>query len=140
MDNISDPLQRAIHIGGDMSSLDLTDMLQWTNHCEFSDPRDRVYAILSTIRSSESTIRLKPDYSQTARKVFQDVILRNLTKTGRLNLLAWCEMRGVLGKGPTWVLDFSAPKDSTQLVNLNSCWMSKAQAEYAGGGTLFSEN
>ena len=123
-----------------MFSLELTDMLQWTNDCEFSDPRDRIYAILSTIRSPESMIRLKPDYSQTASQVFQDVILRNLTKTGRLNILAWCEMRGVLGEGPTWVPDFSAPKDSTQLVNLNSCWMSKVQAEYAGGGTLFSEN
>ena len=111
-------------------------MLQWTNRCEFSDPRERIYPILSTIRSSESMIGLKPDYSQTARQVFQHVILRNLTKMGRLNFLACCEMRGVLGEGPTWVPDFSAPKDSIQLVNLKSCWMSKAQAEYAGGGIL----
>ena len=117
-----------------MFSLDVTDMLQWTNLYEFSDPRDRIYAILSTIRSSEDMIGLKPDYSQTARQVFQDVILCNLTKMGKPNLLACCEMQGVLGEGPTWVPEFYAPTDSIQQVNHRSCWMSKRKLSMQAAG------
>ena len=113
----------------------LESMLEQTKDCKFSDPKDRIYALLSLV-SDKVTIGLKPDYSKTACQVFQDVVLRALATRGKLELLTFCKLQGVSEEVPSWVPDFSTPNNCTALQNPFSCWMSKADAHYAGGGIL----
>ncbi|KAL2040278.1 hypothetical protein N7G274_007181 [Stereocaulon virgatum] len=113
----------------------LVDVLEYTKDCEFSDPKDRIYALLNLVRD-EITVDLKPDYSKTATQVFQDVVLRELATHNTLDLLTHCELQGVLEEVPSWVPNFSAPNKSNLLWTSNCCRGSKTDAHYAGEGIL----
>jgi hypothetical protein len=131
----TDSLSSVLNVCDFAKGSSLTYMLKQTKHCEFSDPKDRIYALLSLVRD-EITIDLKPDYSKTACQIFQDVVLRELAKKGTLNLLTCCELQGVLEEVPSWVPDFSTPNNCNALKYACSCWRSEADAHYAGGGIL----
>ena len=77
-------------------------VLDQTKGCECTDPRDRVHTLLNLCPSTEG---LRPDYTQKPRDVFQDTVLRRLTKEKDLDLLDRCQWYENSVTIPTWVPD-----------------------------------
>ena len=103
----------------------LSDLLYNSRHAQCSDERDRVYAI-SNLTSDFS--RFEPDYSKTTKDVFKSVVL-DYTSRGDLTVLSHCEMRGnTLPCLPTWVPDWTTPRDCSVIEFGNACIGTKAQA------------
>lgn len=114
----------------------LDDLLYVTRHCEFSDPRDRIYALLNIVYEGDSAVGLEPNYRQTPHRIFQDVVLRSLRHTGKLDLLGHCEWNTEFAEKPSWVPEFFKSRISNMIPLAKCCWGSKAEAEYAGNGVL----
>jgi len=68
-----------------------------------SDPRDKVFALLSLIRPGEK-IKIEPDYTKSVYEVYQDVMVQFIT-AGGLQLLSTIEMHENLEGVPSWVPD-----------------------------------
>ena len=87
----------------------LNTLLDQTKGCECTDPRDRVYALFNFYPSIEG---VRPDYTQKPREVFQDVVLRLLTKERDLDLLGHCRWYEDSVIIPTWAPDWFKPRPS----------------------------
>ena len=116
----------------------LTTLLNQTKRNLCSDQRDRIYALTNMVRLSESIVGIKPSYSKTTRKLFQDVVLRYLEREWQLHFLASYGKHAGLGLLPTWVPSWTNPNSCTEIwaATTNACSMSKAEAQYAGDGIL----
>jgi hypothetical protein len=69
-----------------------------------SDPRDRVYGVLS-LQERESDMGIIPDYSKMTIEVFKDAVRKFMGVYKRcLNILQECEMTENRA-GPSWVPD-----------------------------------
>lgn len=72
-----------------------------------SDPRDRIYAVLSIFDLSH---RIAPDYNKSYQEVYQDTTLQNFAIENDLGILASCELATKRPpEMPTWVPDWSTP-------------------------------
>jgi len=73
-----------------------------------SDPRDRIYALLSLDEIMED-LAIVPDYSITAEQLYEDVTRKLLDRFWDLEVLTECEMPYGVGNfgGPSWVPDWS---------------------------------
>lgn len=129
------PFERIVNIADSHYSTSLQTILDLTRHSQCTDQRDRIYGLLNLVPDYECVSSLKPDYSQSPRQVFQDVVLRYATQ-GRLDLLSCCEKLGDLAEKPTWVPDWSTPRECSMLFIVKASWLSKAEIQYAGDGTL----
>ena len=75
------------YYSGPLSSM--VNMLQKTKNCQYSDPRDRIFAILNLIHRYDLN-GLEADYSKSTEDVFQSVILNYLSTKGTLDILSQC--------------------------------------------------
>ena len=114
----------------------LLDLLYNTRNCECTDPRDRVYALLKAHHDPLSLLKLKLNYKQKPREIFQDVVLCQLTNTGNLDLLTTCEWRGDETLSPAWVPEWSKPRLCNPIYGFRCGGGSKAKADYLGDGVL----
>ncbi|KAL8845699.1 MAG: hypothetical protein Q9221_009150 [Calogaya cf. arnoldii] len=114
----------------------LEDLVHETYQCECSDPRDRIYALLNIVYQQDSVVGLRPDYTQTPIRTFQDVVLRALSHKGELDLMRHCEWNTDMEGNPSWVPDFSKPGISNRNLIARRCFGSQAEAQYAGNGIL----
>ncbi|KAL8870671.1 MAG: hypothetical protein Q9174_003335 [Haloplaca sp. 1 TL-2023] len=116
------------------------DFLSWTERterCKYSDPRDRIYALLHVIDRAESTVGMKPDYKETPVNIYREVILRDLDRSRELNMLKSCELGNEsLGLKPSWVPDWSTPQASDHTVDGRATFGAKARARHLGDGRL----
>lgn len=99
------------------SSAELTDLLQLGRHCESTDPRDRVFALLGLVVGAEAE-GLVADYGWHVAQVFT-WIARYLAKVGtaadllgNVNMIrnsAWAESLGFRNELqlPSWVPDWT---------------------------------
>lgn len=71
-----------------------------------SDPRDRVYALLSTFKGPAG-IDIKTNYFKTTRQVYTDVFVWYFNFYHTLNILTECEMGEEPRQMPTWIPDWS---------------------------------
>ncbi|CAO2657454.1 Nn.00g035800.m01.CDS01 [Neocucurbitaria sp. VM-36] len=84
-------------------------LIRRTIHLKCSDPRDRVYATMSTRWNEEKQIQIEVNYKKPAGKVYQDYVQHFVTQFKSLRLLAFCEIQNHSGDMPTWVPDWSHP-------------------------------
>ena len=72
--------------------------------CGCSDPRDRIYALLSLLNKEDRGIKIEPDYTKSTGQVYRDLIFRFLEGRGTLELLRYCDLQNDrLAEMPTWV-------------------------------------
>ena len=103
----------------------LSRLLYDTRFAQCSDQRDRVYAILNLTRDFS---RFEPDYSKTTRDVFKSVVLAYISEKD-LTVLGQCEMRGNSEPCvPTWVPDWTTPKECDKMNFARACSETKPQA------------
>ena len=68
----------------------LTLLIQ-TQLCLCTDPRDRIFALLSLLKKSNKDIGIQPDYSKNVRKVYEHAMLQLVTHDKRLDFLIMVE-------------------------------------------------
>ena len=103
----------------------LWDLLYRTRYAQCSDERDRVYAILNL---TSDFSRFEPDYSKSTRDVFKSVVLAYASKKD-LTVLSLCETKeNKETSGPSWVPDWTIPKEYRRLAHVRACSGTAAQA------------
>ena len=119
---------------GPLSSLE--NILRRTRSCQYSDPRDRIYAILNLTYSFDVS-GLEADYPKSTEEVFRSVVSNYLSSRDTLGILSQCEMRTSKAiKVPSWVPDWTVPNECETLLGSKSCWASRAQALFNNEGVL----
>ncbi|KAF8860397.1 HET-domain-containing protein [Acephala macrosclerotiorum] len=116
---------------GNHPTMPLYRLLELTKHSLCSNPRDRVYAILSLAHHSDLT-GIVPDYSKATEAVYKDLVLKNMKKTRQLRLLTFCEIRHSPSdlRLPSWVPDLSIPRKPSQLWYGDASGNSQGEATY----------
>ncbi|KAL9629274.1 MAG: hypothetical protein Q9204_005368 [Flavoplaca sp. TL-2023a] len=127
--NISENISLSWQLCQPKRGLTLEIILQNSRNAKCSDQRDRIYGVLSLVEES-GRLGMKPDYTKTTSQVFQDVMLSSIFRTGDLNLLTCCELQGQRDEIPSWVPNWSIPKQSYTFIVANACLKSAAQAKY----------
>jgi hypothetical protein len=90
----------------------LLSLIKATKYCQCSDPRDRIFALLSLVPNSEKQVGIEPDYTKDVYEVYQDVAIKFTKGFGTLKLLHTVEMHEHLVGVPSWVPDWSTPKST----------------------------
>ncbi len=115
-----------------MGNIGLTDLLmhfERTKHCKCSDPRDRIYALLSFMEQSDRNL-ITPDYRKPVPVVYEEMVRDYILHTTRLEILGLCAPKL---EGPSWVADFSKPKESNLLAEFQTCGSSDCDAKFDDG-------
>jgi hypothetical protein len=119
------------------SSTNLFTLLECTQHSECEDPRDRIYSQLSMLPENVRSI-IEPDYTKSVRQVYMDTMLHISTRNKSLMLLGHCGKRAAKYdlNLPSWVPDWSGPRDVSQFRLHNACGRSKPEMEPNGDSLL----
>jgi len=91
------------HMGGGALTkfLDLAELLFHTRSCKATDPRDKVFAVLSM--ADPEVYEMKPDYRLSLDDTFKTVARCIITKKLSLNVLAGCQNPERDNGLPSWV-------------------------------------
>lgn len=102
-----------------------------------TDPKDRVYALLSLVHKS-GAIDLRPDYTKSVGEVYTDVVIHILERSKSLRLLARCVLDDSATTGiPSWVPNFAVPCGyQLALRDMDAAGTSVAHTRYLGNGVL----
>ncbi|KAF3762911.1 hypothetical protein M406DRAFT_72882 [Cryphonectria parasitica EP155] len=87
------------------------DLLTYSQFCQATEPKDRVYGILGLLRPGLVKVEYELDVQEIYRK-FAQVIIQNNANIRLLNL---CGTKKTLPGLPSWVPDFSARRSSCRL-------------------------
>ena len=123
------------YVAGAFDSLDI--ILENTKFASCSDPRDKIFAVLSLVRKDE-TRGLDPNYAKSAEAVFQDLVMHYTSNIQSLTILSHCELLDDAGgmKLPTWVPDWTVPRLTATSPISASCRNSKPRVRYQDGRVL----
>ncbi|KAL8711719.1 MAG: hypothetical protein Q9220_003890 [cf. Caloplaca sp. 1 TL-2023] len=114
--------------------------LQWaedTEKCRYTDPRDRIYALLNILREVDPIRGLKPNYTQLPYDVFKDVVLRWLDRNRELEFLGSCDSsEDAVSTRPSWVPDWCKPAASNRIIDAGASYGTKAKAQHMDDGLL----
>lgn len=84
----------------------IEQLIDKTKSCICSDPRDKIYALLSLLPASNRT-GIEPDYTNSVYEVYQHATLSIIESSRRLNMLATVESHEHLEGVPSWVPNVS---------------------------------
>ncbi|KAI1179054.1 heterokaryon incompatibility protein-domain-containing protein [Nemania sp. FL0916] len=89
----------------DSSMLKLGNLLSVTRDFGFTDPRDKIYGLIS-IASDAEHLRILPDYTQSVQSVFTITARKIMTESKSLQLLLYCQTLQLDDSLPAWVPDW----------------------------------
>ena len=139
MDHLIQRCVRIIDYQGNLTigyhRLDLVLNLARSASC--SDPRDKIFAVLSLASESEAR-GIDVDYSKPAGAVFRDLVLHFASNLQRLDILTQCELRDDTGvmKLPTWVPNWTVPRVCDTIPISAACRGSEPRVRYQDGRVL----
>lgn len=107
-----------------------------TRNCKYSNPKDRVYAVLSLLESCGEAVDIEPDYTKRTAQVYQDVTLGYINQRKRLNLLSLSGLNKRLSEMPTWVPDLTVVDYPLLLTYGLASGLSDSEVQYRGAGLL----
>ncbi|PTB46402.1 uncharacterized protein TrAFT101_004143 [Trichoderma asperellum] len=81
-------------------------LLIQARHCEATDPRDKIYSMLSLLGTPDKQFSLKPRYEDPVAKVYTDCALALMADSG-CNLLSAVQGGSTIDGLPSWVPDWS---------------------------------
>lgn len=64
---------RQVWVLGDLSYTNLPGIISYIRPCRCSNPQDRIFAVLSFLRSCERDLNITPDYSMSTAELFQEI-------------------------------------------------------------------
>ena len=89
---------------------DLRGLMHVTRHYQCSDPRDRIYALLSLV-PDDLKLDIFPDYSISVQEVFRWYTLKDISRFQEMNILFGCSLQNKDPSLPSWVPNWSAESD-----------------------------
>ncbi|ORY14533.1 heterokaryon incompatibility protein-domain-containing protein [Clohesyomyces aquaticus] len=102
-------------IGSDeIEERSLLSLLQQFRDRQATDPRDKIYALLSLVKHRPGQQILSPDYSLSEIEVFRGATLKCISDTGSLSVLNSTFIRKLRQDLPTWMPDWGAPGEYTR--------------------------
>ena len=116
--------------------LTFQSLMYYTRHCKYTDPKDRVYAILSLLDLSSEAIDIEPDYTKRTDQVYQDMTLRYINQHKRLEILASSGLSERPSKMPTWVPDWTVVDTPWPLPSRLASGDTKPGVQYRGASIL----
>ncbi|KAL7922257.1 heterokaryon incompatibility domain-containing protein [Trichoderma austrokoningii] len=84
----------------------MLNLLIQARRCEATDPRDKIYSMLSLLGKSDKQFGIKPRYEDAVAKVYTDCALA-LMAGGGYNLLSAVQGGSTIEGLPSWVPDWS---------------------------------
>ena len=112
------------------------DAMYNTRHCKYTDPRDRVYAILSLLEGTVDAIGIEPDYTKRTSQIYQYVVLRCIDQHNSLNILSSSGLSERPLEMPTWVPDWTIGNTPFPFQNGLASGQTVAEVRYRGAGIL----
>lgn len=94
----------------------LLELLQDTWQCEFSDSRDRIFAVLGMLTEGKEPV-LTPNYAMSTRKTFLHFTKFLIHRDKTLDVLSHAQEKPFLCSIASWVPDWSCPKHWETLVH-----------------------
>jgi hypothetical protein len=86
------------------------ELIKNTQRCLCSDPKDRVFAILSLVQPPNSELlNIKPDYSKSVHEIYTETAIHYFEQYKSLDLLRMVEEHNQSQNLPSWVPDFRCP-------------------------------
>ena len=94
---------------GERMDLPLFELMKLTQARQASDPRDKIYGLLSLVKD-QNPLPYPPTYDVDARTLYRDFAAHAIVQSQELRLLEVCEMNepSPLGQLPSWVPTWSA--------------------------------
>ena len=132
-------LERIVLISGMTDEDDystLGELMERTQQCKCSDPRDRVYGLLNMLVPWERNAKIKPDYTKTVRQVYQDAVLSIVNHTKGIRILEYCEMHEQPLESsdslqfPSWVRNWTIPISTKRKCGGHASCNSTAETSY----------
>ena len=117
-------------------NLNFLEIIYSTRHCKYTDPKDRVYAILSLLEPSTEAIDIEPDYEKSIGQVFQDVTLRYIDRNKNLNILQLSGLTDRPSEMPTWAIHETAREIPHILLSGSASASTESEVQHRGGGIL----
>ena len=120
--------------GDDYSTLG--ELMERTQPCKCSDPRDRVYGVLNMLDSWERNAMIKPDYTKTVIQVYRDAVLSIVSRTKSISVLEHCEMQEQPLESPdslqfpSWVRNWMIPNSTNRMYSGHASSNSNAETSY----------
>lgn len=87
----------------DLGYTNLPGVISFTRQCRCSDPRDRIFAVLSFLETYERDLTITPDYNTTAKEVFQETTWQWIQHNSALDILTLCDRTSVTAGLPSLV-------------------------------------
>ena len=114
----------------------LQHTMHTTRYCKYTDPKDRVYAILSLLDPSDDGIDIEPDYTKSTSQVFQNVALHYINHHKTLELLSSSGLSDRQSEMPTWVPDWTVIDYPHRFANGLASLGTEPEVQYRGAGIL----
>lgn len=108
----------------------LISLLRQFRERKASDPRDKVYALLSLVQDDSKRAPLMPDYSLSTAEVYTMAAVESIYSSGSLSVLTVDNARKYRQDLPTWVPDWEAPGDFGHNTRLDYTTLYDACATY----------
>ena len=114
----------------------LGDLIERSQQCKCSDPRDRVYGVLYMLKTFERDAIIKPDYTKTVSQVYRDVVTSILDHTDKISILGYCEMQEQPLESsdslqlPSWVPNWMIPSSTNPMHSGHASGNSNAETSY----------
>jgi hypothetical protein len=88
---------------------ELADLLWQYRAYNATDPRDKIYALLSFLPARNTCLKLTPDYTLTTKEVYKRAVMYSVDQTKELSILHGQRNRSAAESDfPTWMYDWSA--------------------------------
>lgn len=114
----------------------VVNIMNRTKDCKYTDPRDRIYAVLSLLKQAGEAIRIEPDYTKRPGQVYQDLTLSYIKYSGNLNILVSSGLNYKRSEMPTWVTDWTVVNTPTPFLKAGASGDCKNRCQYRGAGSL----
>ena len=113
---LRDSVDRAFTLCQDFGNRPLPTLIDDTKDSLCSDPKDRIFALLSLLPPTETNLGIIPNYAESVAVVYKDAMVRWTQKMGNLRLLKDVEMFESPERVPSWVPDWSTKRTTKPIV------------------------
>jgi hypothetical protein len=107
-----------------------------TKKCECTDPRDRIYALLSLLQIAENSDGIRPNYRKSALEVWKDALEWDIKSTGKLAIITTVEMTPYHEREPSWMPNWTGSRASRELAWRYASGGSEATAVFSADNQL----
>lgn len=112
------------------------DLLSEASTAKCTDPRDRVFGVLSMVAEHDSMVEIQADYTKMTSEVYQEVSLLLIKRDESLDILSSCNLDDRSTNLPSWVPDWDVTGPPETHSSLGASGNAACPTEYDGGRIL----